>query len=731
MRLKIIYTAVLLFVANLVLGQKWDYFTIPSPNKIEKFIVQDSAIGITDSRGNFTALDLQGNKIEKSIMNSSRYWDMISDSILYYKVDGLMKSVKAPVSYAESIVYDSKGYVYTIANDTLWQFDGLNWDSFEIVLKQDTTSEDQFNFPCNTSTVVYYFSIDKKDKLWVTSSCGMGYGITNFWIDLETKEARLRATFGENNVFGKYGVLPFVDREDNKLLQVDGLICVLDEVDLFKIKDTLSLPPSYLIGGFTKDSILYFINGNNNKLMIKPDGILQELDFIMRAYLVTYPNSNYQRDVNRDLWTFNELQVYKNNAYKIDTFNLFNQNDTLNLCYQQKIKDAFVGDRVLTFLSQDLNSEVFVSQKSYLDSKSQYVLHLNLDNCQNILPSTVLDNSVKDKSGTIWYLTVPRKVSRFNYTEGDSMNLYQYVGDKLVKKHEYKDKSKPLSKLHLVDDLGNLWASYYYDYVPVYSQWGSQISASWKNKLIMFNGTTWVDYGNLISGSFYCLKGNNNDVWVVTETKLMRFYEGVWVSYTFPNEFQYPHIQIDKEGTLWCSDSDEYSNLVFEFNGLNWVEHELEKAFFSLTADPVNGGFWVLNADNTVSYSRNAQEWKQYELRNSTPITEILIDNQGRVWFESDLFISRFDPQNTLLALDDNNLKSSLTNLYFPNPVIDELNLTNFNGENTIEIYSNTGVLIEKYFNSENINLQHLNRGLYTIKITDSGSVQSDKFYKE
>ena len=109
MKLKIIYTAALVLVADLVIGQKMEHFIIPSPNKIEKFIVQDSVIGITDSRGDFIALDLQGNKIEKSIMKSNPYRDMISDSILYYKVDGLVKSVKAPVSYAESIVYDSKG----------------------------------------------------------------------------------------------------------------------------------------------------------------------------------------------------------------------------------------------------------------------------------------------------------------------------------------------------------------------------------------------------------------------------------------------------------------------------------------------------------------------------------------------------------------------------------------------------------------------------------------------
>ena len=174
MKLKIIYTAVLLFVANLMIGQKCDYFTIPSPNKIEKFIVQDSAIGITDSRGNFIALDLQGNKIElqggqidNSSTSNSQNIELISNSVLYYNQKGIRKSVPAPLDYAEKIVRDSKGNIYTIAYDRLWQFDGLNWASFEIVLHQDTTSEDAFNFPCNTINVSYYFEMDKKDKLLI------------------------------------------------------------------------------------------------------------------------------------------------------------------------------------------------------------------------------------------------------------------------------------------------------------------------------------------------------------------------------------------------------------------------------------------------------------------------------------------------------------------------------------------------------------------------------------
>ena len=437
------------------------------------------------------------------------------------------------------------------------------------------------------------------------------------------------------------------------------------------------------------------------------------------------------RDVNSDLWLYQGLKVYKNDGYKLDSFLISNPNDTLNLCYQEKIKNAFTGDRFLTSLTQDLNNEVFLSQKSYLDNKSQYVLHLDLDNCQNILPSTIIDNSVKDRAGTTWYLTVPRKVSSFNYTVGDSVNLYQYVGDKLVLKHEYKDKSKPLSKLHVVDDFGNVWASYYYDYTPVYGQWGNQISSKWKNKLIKFDGIKWIDYGAIVYGDYECFQGKNNDIWVVKDSLILKFDGVNWSTYLYPEGLRTPLIRMDKNGTVWCFDSEEHNNMIYEFNGLSWVAHQVGKELEGLIVDPVRGGFWVLNLDKTFSYSRNAQDWIHYEYQYDSLLLNVLIDYKGRIWFESEITIDRFDPENSVLGLEDSKSNSALTNLYFPNPVQNNLNLTNFKGENSIEIYSNTGVFLEKYFNSQSINLQHLNKGLYTIKITDSGSVQTDKFYKE
>ena len=83
---------------------------------------------------------------------------------------------------------------------------------------------------------------------------------------------------------------------------------------------------------------------------------------------------------------------------------------------------------------------------------------------------------------------------------------------------------------------------------------------------------------------------------------------------------------------------------------------------------------------------------------------------------------------NTTMRLE--NIKKSTINIY-PNPVKSILNIKTDDKIKTIELYDEIGRKVKNLSNSNVINLENLNKGIYYLKIQTEKSSSVEKIIKE
>lgn len=723
-------------------AQTWEYLRFPVNNDIVDITVKKDHIWAETSIGDAFKLDLDG-KLQKygtsdSLGDRFPHQNLYFNDIVYCTLNQKAVALRSPLDdnngRISSVGYDSQSNIYFLATNTIWKYDGQQWSQTQIKFPQD---EDHImpNFEGD-----YTFFIDKNDCLWgeVRMYFNGGSVVEYFWIDLKTSALKYRA----DNIDLEHIVVDYYN--NNKLIAGRGEFYIVEGDDLTNISDTILIPAEikqqvqsewfYVVDVNTDASgTIVHLNAGYNIVMY--DGHNWEVFDLIKS-------ENYrskEKDGEGRSWRVTGRQLFRNDGVKIDTITFVEPNDSLNSCYQNEIKrytDATLYGNTKMFKDQRGNTLLYKNKMmekwgSLMESPYPQFC-IDPLTCSNTIGEYHQIESVLDRKGHFWRFKTTETSGGFKapYTH-DTIALQLYEQGVFKNMYEYKDFTKPILSMPLLDASGTFWGIYGEGFFAQYGYKGQLINRGYaRTKLILFNGS-WIDLGYLDDQVKTCIKGNNDDVWVLSKTKLRHFKGGAFETYPLPASFEDATIVCDQKGVIWYANLNGYTSTLYRFDGDSWVLCNVEATSASICAG--YEGVWVWGTNNGVFYSNDGLTWTHYTQQNGLlddNVTNVLVDKQRSIWIQSERGISKFITNATLSADADQQMESDEMHVY-PNPAQSKIYINGLYSNPIISIHDLNGVLLKRGVDVNEMDVSDLQQGMYMLKVQHDATVKTAPFIKE
>lgn len=174
-------------------------------------------------------------------------------------------------------------------------------------------------------------------------------------------------------------------------------------------------------------------------------------------------------------------------------------------------------------------------------------------------------------------------------------------------------------------------------------------------------------------------------------------------------------------------------------SNLQWNSIQLESSSHKNRVEIINGNevnfiFDAIYLPSSNNDFDGSQGYISYKIKpKNNLIVGDIINNNATIYFDYNPAINTNSVQTQIVDfLSNNNYANSFNEItILPNPVKDWLTIDTETNQFKVEIYSQIGQLIYQINNQKKINLEHLNSGIYIIKITNgSRNIISKKIVK-
>jgi|GEM_PF-1612374 len=216
---------------------------------------------------------------------------------------------------------------------------------------------------------------------------------------------------------------------------------------------------------------------------------------------------------------------------------------------------------------------------------------------------------------------------------------------------------------------------------------------------------------------------NQGNIWALTEMSLFKIDENLnceYVDYLPIREGRYPSLYMDKlaysknEEILFGSSDDAIYNLDSPIlDNLNLSEHGLGiMRYFGACSD---GNVYMTTEAGGLYRVKNIRELIPIEIVPGKKELGVPINHVS--YFKDTLYISTDIGVYKLSTLEDNNCNQLSSNLFYPNPSSDFINIEEAN--QTVTIISLTGRIMKQVTGETRIDISDLYSGVYFVRICD------------
>lgn len=738
------YYSILLLLCSMVCkAQSWAHYYFPQHNEIYDIEVRNDCIWVRTVSGQFSRWNLDGGfqywgtSDSMKLGGGPEYENTIFHGTLYYRLHGKLKTVAAPIYAGSPIGFDSKDNVYSIYADTLWKYDGLHWSALRIT--PDTALGN------SSSGMLSRFVIDKTDRLWGTYYDQDPQNKTyNFLVDLNTMDVKYRRAGSFGTTLSENPPI-VVDAKNNKWLAYWDTLYQLNDQNYNAYLQKIAIPDSLegvsvgIPGGFEVDKVLHdsvvFMTkaSATGPILISYDG--HEWQVYNNLQIENY---YAKQDGLGNSWKHSGFELYRNNGIRIDTMIVTNTNDTMNLCYQDTLKKHL--DEVKQ-LGKDASGKIWVYSTEHLPNhtgNTGWVPTLTLDllTCTQDFGRYPIFEGVgfRDKSSAVWRFYTQQRAPEVVST--DTLAIQKYVNGAFRNINIYRDYAKPLLNISVLDEAGSFWGIYGENFTTEYGNQGTTITFMGykKTKLIQFDGNTWNDYGSLDDKVISAQKGRNAELWVLTKTKVMRYKNKEWSSYSLPTQgFVNSVLALDEQGYVWYGKNYANTDSLYRFDGNNWLLKRTSMPYNVLYQGSGMTGVWCSISENGLIHSVDGNTWTHYDQSNgllNNFVHDIKFDTDGTLWAISDKGVSTLSKAQ-ILSIDDTFSNETAMQYAYPNPVIDKLYLPSLGQDTKVSIFSSAGkVVLQQESLEDYLDVSALEQGLYMLKIQDKDKSSTLHFIK-
>ncbi len=364
---------------------------------------------------------------------------------------------------------------------------------------------------------------------------------------------------------------------------------------------------------------------------------------------------------------------------------------------------------------------------------------VKLPNCQSDTSMVYKFDCLRDKNGDFWKFS-SRCCERVD-TRTDSMVILKYDGGGVFKSvYRYDDIQNPIISIKVIDPNGNFWGIYGHNWQDIYNEDSTRILSSGfeHHRLIQHDGTKWIDHADLDDQVQDIILGKNNEVWVLSATKLMKYDGKAWTNETLPASLPIGRIAQDGVGNIWYGSGVGFSasdaDSIYKFNG-TWTKFFAPAQYEEIMGDNEEG-VWTYEPLKGASYTKDGSTWLRYTMNQGLTdnyIYKIAIDPQGYKWFATGSGVSKLvaDPRINVLGLSESQLNNET--LLYPNPVVDQLHINGLMSETQVGVYTTKGQLVHSSTvdKDQSLKLSHLEKGIYLLKLQDQYNIRTSYFVKD
>jgi len=154
-------------------------------------------------------------------------------------------------------------------------------------------------------------------------------------------------------------------------------------------------------------------------------------------------------------------------------------------------------------------------------------------------------------------------------------------------------------------------------------------------------------------------------------------------------------------------------------NKLKTVNGWLGDSIITNIPDIVNDGINI----EKIEYNCTGAPLEHWKLNGADHIFLYQPANDTSGIFVSWYFLRQFSHPNPIaVGIDENKPKHQYLFDFYPNPANNLINITNYNQLELINIYNTNGQLMSSHNSQQQININHLSKGLYFIEFIDENN---------
>ncbi|WMJ72625.1 T9SS type A sorting domain-containing protein [Cytophagaceae bacterium ABcell3] len=727
-----------------------DFLWTSTPHGIEKRDLSGNLISRYTSEDGLGSSDVfywigvnnAGDVIANSETNLAIYQNNIWETINYPGNTALNTDFKL----------DSSNNLYAFHRDTLWKYDNTEWTYLN--LKEDVEIVSEHEFSGDTSNILRNFrnfAIDNEGRLW-------GSGCEQFRWMLDFESSRLKLLGKECTVNNQNSSKVDITANGQKIIVSDSLY-IYDQSgeNLSHIQDLNN--KRYIHAD--EQNRLWFLHGQSFYIYDQNEWTEQTVEFPAEN-LSSFNPGQLLIDSKGTQW-LSIRGATQSRLYRISegAATKINYEDQASKCYIENQLEGVGLRRTALNIWKDDTEKLWYQHAHHLYSTG--------NNCSNvILMHELADrNLASDKDGNIYALSGAYIYHPVRRNEAWKTSISKYTPDgeeeELIKENlghswfHFNTAERHILKKNSLNrtENGHLWFIVSYDSLVSLGRGGTFYHTI--EALVQFDGTSFqthplkikqeeIDLYN-VSGQGVTLanilnepessitKDKQDNIWVSTSDKLIRYENGLKKEkFNYPEGISILNIHCDYRGRIWGK-TDEQNSQVVCFDGEKWelfdandfdVKYEMRKdSSFAI----------VIERDNGFHYTKDGDQWTHYTKADglfSNRITNHVTDSTGNIWFGHGNGITIMDQkadQPTFASLPEDDLQEEI--ILYPNPAYNTISLKGATPDSKLVICNIDGRISEILPFKENIDISHLSKGMYILRIESAEKVVTRQFVKQ